>query len=72
MSVWDKKSAAFEWGLETGEKLERERIIKILESIRVGDHWIGRDYAIDLINGSENVSVEIENLSEGENNVFDS
>ncbi len=32
---------------------ERERIIKILESIRVGDDWIGRDYAIELIKGEE-------------------
>ena len=34
-----------------GVKYERERIIKILESIRVGDDWIGRDYAIELIRG---------------------
>lgn len=32
-----------------GRKQERERIIGLLESIRVGDDQIGRDYAIDLI-----------------------
>jgi hypothetical protein len=36
-----------------GVNLERERIIKLLESIRVGDDWIGRDYAIALIKGEE-------------------
>lgn len=34
-----------------GVEYERERIIKLLESIRAGDDWIGRDYAIELIRG---------------------
>ena len=38
MSVWDEKSAAFQWGLETGEKLERERIIKLLKA-EAGENW---------------------------------
>ena len=33
---------------------ERKRIIAILESIRVNDDWVGKDYAIDLINGDSN------------------
>jgi hypothetical protein len=33
---------------------ERERIIALLESIRVGDDWVGRDYAITLIKGNGN------------------
>lgn len=39
---------------EAAERLaERDRIIQLLESIRVGDNWIGRDYAISLIRGEE-------------------
>lgn len=42
---------AYQYGLATGEMMERKRIIEILKSIRVGDYYIGRDYAIDLISG---------------------
>jgi hypothetical protein len=52
MSDWSENpnvrpevASAVNWG----RKLERERIIGLLESIRVGDDQIGRDYAIDLI-----------------------
>lgn len=65
MSKWGEMTAEYEWGFEKGVDTERERIIKLLESIRVSDHWIGRDYAIDLIKGSENVGAEIDNMSEG-------
>jgi hypothetical protein len=34
-----------------GAAAERERIIALLESIRQGDEWIGREYAIALIKG---------------------
>jgi hypothetical protein len=37
----------------SGAEAERKRIIAILESIRQGDEWIGREYAIALINGGD-------------------
>jgi len=37
--------------IREGELRERERIIALLESIRQGDEWIGREYAIALIKG---------------------
>jgi hypothetical protein len=46
-------SSAFQWGLETGEKFERERIIELLESLDT-EQWCGTNLQIiDLINGKE-------------------
>ena len=45
MSEFERQ--CYDWGWQDNE----DRIIKILESIRVGDNWIGRDYAIELIKG---------------------
>jgi hypothetical protein len=41
-----ERSAAFEWGLESGQALERERIIKLLEE-ELGEG----DWVIALIKG---------------------
>ncbi len=40
-------------GMTEGRIQERERILELLKTVRVGDEWVGRDYVIDLINGEE-------------------
>lgn len=40
-------------GMLQGRLEERERILELLKTVRVGDEWVGRDYVIDLIGGEE-------------------
>ena len=40
-------------GMLQGRLEERERIVELLKTVRVGDEWVGRDYVIDLISGEE-------------------
>ena len=47
----EEEEEAFSNYINSIRKTQREHIIKILESIRVGDEMIGRDYAIELIKG---------------------
>lgn len=61
MVVSDNHCFVHGWWLEDGELcpvcegilLERERVVELLKTVRVGDEWIGRDYVIELIEGGE-------------------